>query len=109
MDLRGDRFVEHSGTATWTRPIEGFNALRTILFQAAFDAVDRDAEDAHDVRQSAGTLIDQLRREHAKRSVIVFIMSEDRADAQEVRPLAVLPDDADEVINGSGTVWNEGQ
>jgi capsule polysaccharide export protein KpsC/LpsZ len=46
-------------------------------------------------------------REHAKASQIPFVMLEDGLRAAEVRPLSILPDDADQIIDASGIFRNE--
>jgi capsule polysaccharide export protein KpsC/LpsZ len=61
------------------------------------------------VNQFARTLNAQLCREHAKASQIPFVMLEDGLCAAEVRPLSVLPDDADQITDACGIFRNEWQ
>jgi len=50
-----------------------------------------------------------LTREHAKASQIPFVMLEDGLRAAEVRPLSILPVDADQFTDACGIFRNEWQ
>jgi hypothetical protein len=109
LGLAGDLGVEHGRSAAAAWPIEGFATLLAELFHAAFDAIGGDAKGANDVGLLAGPLTDQLGSEHAKGRLILFVVAENRLHAQEIRPLPLLADGAEKIIDLGGTIGDQRQ
>jgi len=107
LGLCQDLVRQHVALASLARLVEAFGSLFAKLLGVPFDAVAGNAERANDVHLLASILADQLRGEHAKRFCFVFGMLKDRVDAAEVRPRAVLSDDANSVIDAGGTIGQQ--
>jgi hypothetical protein len=100
---------EHGRSPATAWLIERFGALLAELLHTAFDAIGGNAEGANDLGLSAGALTDQLGGKHTKRQLILFVMAKDGAYAQEVRPLPLLADDAERIIDRGSTMGDQWQ
>ena len=109
LSLPHDVGVQHAAAARGPRSIEGLDSLFAILFDASFDADGTDAEGLDDLDLFAGPLANELSGEHAKGIAVVRGMSEDGPGTVEPSPLAVLVDDANEIIDRSSPVGDERQ
>jgi hypothetical protein len=107
LSLLDDLGGQHgrSPAAAWL--IESCDAVLTEFLHAPFDADGRHAEGTYDLALQAIAQANQLGGEHTEGRVILFGMLKDRANAQEVRPLSGLADDADKIIDGRSPVGDQ--
>jgi len=97
----------HRSAASATRFVESLDAFGLIFVDTPQHAAFGNSKGLDNVDQFARTLNAELCREHAKASQIPFVMLEDGLRAAEVRPLSILPDDADQITDASGIFRNE--
>ena len=107
--MPSDLLGHHGCAAPGTWAIERLDAFLAVLFDAAFDAVFRDAEGIHNLDLFTGALADELGREHPKGRPILLGMRKDGSDAGEKSPLPIFLNDANEIIDGGSPIGDEGQ
>ena len=97
----------HCRTTAAPRSKEAFDSLLSELLLASQDALLGDAKVLDNLRDPASALANQLRREHPKGAAIIFAVGEYRHHPNEVRPLPIFPDDADEGIDLGGPIGDK--
>ena len=103
-DFRG----HHQSAASSTGFIKTFDAFFAILIDTAQNATLGDSKGLDDLCLFAGTLDAELCGEHAKGSQISFRMLEHGLRAAEIKPLPVLPHNADQITEASSIFGNQG-
>ena len=83
------------------------HAAGAIRVDATNDTALRDAERPHDIHVAARALADQLGGNHLKRAAVVLGVLKHRLNTAEVRPLAIIADDADDIADPSGTIGDQ--
>jgi len=97
----------HQSAASATGFVKSLDAFVLIFVDTPQHAAFGNAKGLDNLDQFARTLNAELCREHAKASQIPFVMLEHGLRAAEVRPLSILPDDADQITDASGIFRNE--
>ena len=55
----------------------------------------------------ACSLANELGGKHSKRGVVALVMKEDWLDAAKICPAAISPNDADSIVQGCSSIWDQ--
>jgi len=104
-----DLLVQDSTAGTYGSGCkEGLYSPSIILLDTALDTAAGYAKHPNNVALFATGLANQLGRKHAKGLAVLFGMKEDRIDATEIGPSAVLTSDAESAVDLCDSVRYKG-